>query len=449
VTTYPTATVAGRRAARRHRDGAIALSAPAAALVLAQLGATALGALVYALLARSLTRPEFDDFAFCILLVVPSLASLADFGIFAAAARLLAVAKDRDEERSLAGALFVATLALCPIFGAVVAAAAVAAGALGIESGRDALFFAAPFAALIPLQQFAETCSLATNRVGALALQRLAVPVVTLSACGAAVLLGVASVRSVTVAAVVGIVAPAIAVTAIALRPSFSGLAASIARIAAATREFGLEIYTGRVVGVAALRLNAVLVPSLAGVANLGLFASAQKLATPLSSLARAATSTRFRDFANRPRLGASGLAWYAAIVAAAVALFAIAGPEIYLLLYGDAFEAGRLFVWPFAAAALFEGLMQPLNLFLAAHGCGRELRRIAVATSAVNAVGLFTIVPTFGLVGAAWWAAGAALMNLALHITAYREFAYIDEPSGSRYPAAGASPEDEECNQV
>src|SRR6185436_13113736 len=83
------------------------------------------------------------------------------------------------------------------------------------------------------------------------------------------------------------------------LRPSFDLGRADFARVWSAVREFGLDIYAGRVISMMSLRLDQILVPVFVGARRWGAYKIAQQVSEPISNLARAMATTRFKAFAN------------------------------------------------------------------------------------------------------------------------------------------------------
>jgi O-antigen/teichoic acid export membrane protein len=91
-------------------------------LYAAQIASSALNLAFASTLARALGREGFGVFSFCWFSIIGYVGLLFEFGVFAAGARLLAVATDREEERRLLGALVVAALAIGVLLGATIAA---------------------------------------------------------------------------------------------------------------------------------------------------------------------------------------------------------------------------------------------------------------------------------------------------------------------------------------
>src|SRR5262245_11952197 len=81
-------------------------------LYAAQIASSLLNLAFTTALTRTLAPEGYGIFIFCWVSVISFLGYLFEFGIFAAGARLLAIAADADEERRTMGALVVASTAV-------------------------------------------------------------------------------------------------------------------------------------------------------------------------------------------------------------------------------------------------------------------------------------------------------------------------------------------------
>jgi O-antigen/teichoic acid export membrane protein len=387
----------------------------------AQLASSLLNFVFLTALARTLSPEEWGIFSFCLVSVINFLGFFFDFGIFSAGARLLAVAANRDEERCLLGALLVAGLGTGVLFAAVIAVSGPIVDRSFGTNVAGVLLAAAPLAAVVPLQLFVDLACQGTNRIGALALLRLALPVSGIAIVGALIALHDMHPLPALVAYLGGLTV-AVGLVTFLLRPSFTKVGPELRRVARATRDFGLHMYVGRATSMASARLDAILIPYFIGTTGFGVYNMAQRLSDPIATLARSMAMTRFKAFANRTEVSAYILRWNVALLSAAVVGLVGLGPVAILLFLGEKYQPAVPLILPFAFATLFAGLMQPYNMFLGAHGRGRELRNVSLALGVTNLAGLLALVPTFGVQGAAWWASGSMAFNFLLNLYYYRK---------------------------
>ena len=394
----------------------------------AQLLSMALNFGFVVIVGRAMSQEEFGVYSFCVNSVLLFLSYLFEFGVFAAGARLLAIAPDPEAERRLLGALSIVGLGIGTLFSLTIAASGPIVEAFLDQSGHaDAsvagpLLAAATLAFAIPMQQLAEQACQGTNRIGALAALRLAMPVASIALVSALyAATGHLSPVPALLAYLGGYLAAALAVLAI-LKPSFAVRRDDFARIYSAVRDFGFDLYAGRVVGMMSTRLDQLLIPFFVGPRRWGAYSIAQRVSEPVSSLARTLATTRFKAFANAREVPVAFERWNMAIVGAAAAGLAGLGWFAFEIVFPNKYRNALPLFVPFAFSTFFAGLLQPYNMFLTAHGRGRSLRNISLALGALNLVGLYAFTRRYGLAGAAWFAVVAMAFNFALHLYYYRK---------------------------
>jgi O-antigen/teichoic acid export membrane protein len=403
----------------------------------AQIASMGLNFVFTLVIGRAMSQEDYGIFSFCVFSVVLFLGYLFEFGIFAAGARLLAVAKDREAERRMLGALVVAALAVGLLFDATIAAAAPGVDTLLIRFGyldthvAGILLVAAPLALAIPLQLAMEQACLGMNRIGALAAMRLALPVTSISlVAGLDAAMGEVTPVAAVVAYLGGVLASALVVMAV-LKPSFRAGRTEYAALGAAVREFGLDMYLGRAIGMLSTRLDQVLIPTFVGPRRWGAYKIAQQLSDPVANLARALATTRFKAFANRTEVSREIEWWNIGLLSVASTALAAFGPWVIVVAFeGQKFRNALGLLLPFALVALFAGLLQPYNMFLSAHGEGKALRNVSLAIGAVNLAGIPAFTYRYGLAGAAWFAVASMAFNFALHLYYYQRFTRMNRIS-------------------
>lgn len=408
-------------------DASTGIGRQTVVLYAAQLASMALNFAFTIVIGRAMTQDDFGIFSFCVFSIVMFSGYLFEFGVFAAGARLLAIVENREEERRLLGALAISGLAIGAAFaitvallGPIVDVALVRFG-YADTSVAPILTIVAPLATGVPLQLLVENACLGMNRIGALAALRLVLPVTSISVIAALHgLTGTVSVRT-GVAAYLGGLLVSSVVVGLSLGPSFAVRREDFARIWTSVREFGFDLYVGRIVSIMSVRLDQLLIPYFVGPRRFGAFSIAQRISEPVSGLARALATTRFKAFASEPEVRLSLVRWNLALLAAGSMALATAGPWLIVIAFQGKFHNALPLLLPFAIAALFAGMLQPYNLFLAAHGAGRSLRDLSLVIGALNLVGLFVFTRRYGLAGAAWFAVASMAVNFVLHLYAYR----------------------------
>ena len=386
----------------------------------AQTGVMALNLVINFVLMRWMDKEEMGRQAFCLSVIVMS-NLFFEVGIFAAGSRVLALARDRHDERRALGALVLLAAGLGLSLAVFLVAIAAPIDRFFSSDVRWLLIPAAALAFFQPFQLMIELSCQGLNRIRQLAVFQLLLTGTYLLALLALGLTGNLSAKS-GLLAYLSATALASLVVLAQLRPDFHNATSYIRQTLAEARHYGLNLYLARITGTASLRLDTFVIKYFTlGAAPLGLYDRAQKLATPISSLSRALAITRFRAFANSSEVPKRILKWNAVILIATSTLLAVGGPILIQAFFPNYAEAKPLLI-PFALYHLFAGLFQPYNAFLAARGHSDALRNIAVSITVASVTGLLIAVPLFGIQGAAWAGAATMLLDYLLHLYYYRK---------------------------
>lgn len=391
----------------------------------AQSGSVAAGLLVSLTQARVMEPREMGRLAFCLgLLLILSLFS--EFGIFAAGARALALIKNEDEARERLGALVAMAGAIGVVYSLCIASMAFALDAFFKTDVRWLLIEASALTFFQPFQLLTEQACQGLNQIRRLSIFQLLMSWSYLAMVACLALAGRLTAETALPAYLTG-VAVASSWTLARLRPKFSQVRPHVRLTLRDVREYGLNIYLARITGSALGRLDSLVIGyflgrSGAGLAPLGLYAIAQKMANALVNLPRAVGVSRFRSFANLPSVPKRINRWNAALLLVSSAGLALIGPLVVKLLFPKYSGAAPLLT-PFAVFGLFAGLFQPYNAFLASHGRGAELRNIAAIVTVASLAGLIVTVPRFGIMGAAWIGAGGMVLDYLLNLYYYSRF--------------------------
>jgi O-antigen/teichoic acid export membrane protein len=391
----------------------------------AQTGSMAASLLVSVVQARWMEPTELGRFAFCLATLL--LAGIFfEVGIFAAGARVLALARDSTEASRILAALVLLAIMLGLVYSAFVAGVSGLVDSIFKTDVKRVLLYAAAFAFFQPFNFLIEQSCQGLNQIRRLsAFQLLSSGSYMLLIVGLAFAGGL-SAQTALVAYLVGI-GIAATWTIILLHPQFKGSWQYIRPTLHEAKNYGFNLYIARITASASSRVDNLVIGyflgrSSFGLAPLGLYAFGQKMASPMITMSRALAITRFRAFAKATQIPNRISRWNgAALVSMAIGLILV-GP--YVLRYAfPKYEGAAPLLVPLALLGMFAGLFQPYNMFLASHGRGAEIRNIAIAVSVASLVGLFLLVPRFGALGAAWSGAVAMALDYALYVYYYRRF--------------------------
>ncbi|HKP10666.1 MAG TPA: lipopolysaccharide biosynthesis protein, partial [Blastocatellia bacterium] len=390
-------------------------------LFTAQTGSLAAGLLVSLIQARWMEPAEMGRFAFCIAIIVVG-GVFFDFGLFSAGARVLALEHDEEGQRRALGALVILAVIIGVGFTAFIAAASLPVDAIFKKDVHWLLLGTAALAFFQPFQYFIELGCQGLNRIRLLSVFQLLMSGAYLLALAALAASHHLNAGLALAAYLVGI-AVATVWTVARLRPSFKGATPYLRTTLRQAREYGMNLYFARITGVASSRADQLVIAYfLTDAAPLGIYAIVQKFANPIMMIGRSVALTRFRAFAQLPRVPGRLTRWSAVMLTSAALGLILIGPLAIHVLF-PRYSAGAGLLVPFALANLFAGLFQPYNIFLASHGRGAEVRNIAAAVAVSSLVGLSITIPRYGISGAAWTATAVMALDYLLHLYYYQRF--------------------------
>jgi O-antigen/teichoic acid export membrane protein len=392
----------------------------ASMLFSAQIGSMIAGFLAAAAQVRWMDPAEMGRYALCLSVIVVS-GLIFDFGIFPAGGRVLALAPNRESEQLGLGTLVI--MASIASFAFVLFLVAVAAPIDWIfhKDVKWLLVTVALIAGLQPFQRLVEEACQGLNQI-----RRLSEFQFIMAGCqlSLVLILGLThrlNAKSALLAYVTG-VAVAAGCSIVLLKPRFGQIGKFARETFAEVRRYGFNVYLSRITATTSVKMDNLVIPYfVVALQPLGLYYSAQRLSTPIATLARALSVTRFRAFTALDRIPNRILRWNHSAVIACSVLLATAGPPALRLVFPRYAEAAPLLV-PFAVMSLFQGLFQPYNMFLASHGRGAALRNTAIAVIITSLIFLISLTPRYGVFGAAWAGAIAMAVDYIVHLYYYRD---------------------------
>ncbi len=378
-----------------------------------------LGVLSTSLLARHLSTSTYGNYAFAVSFV--SFAGMFfDFGLFAPAGRLAALARG-TERRELIGAALAAYVPVGVAYCVTTFALSFAADSWFHTSAGHALRLAAPVAIAMPFGRVSQQLAQGSDRLHVWSLttvlfQALFVVFVAVAVVGPGV--GSASALFLRTAATL----LAALAAAAWLRPLFSRLRVHLRELVAGARAYGIQIYLGHLMSIGTYNMDVLMVGAWASPRSVALYTLAGSLAAvgglPVQGLAAAlfAPLARERRIAGRWILLATAIGALTSLV-----VWLLSEPFIRIVFSERYIGAARLVV-PLTLAQAVRGVTGVYNTFLSAKGRGRELRNAAIVLTVSNVVLNFALIPPYGAMGAAWASLVALMANLGAHVYSYRD---------------------------
>jgi O-antigen/teichoic acid export membrane protein len=401
-----------------------------------------LGIVVYGMLTRALDVASFGTYAFVIAFFAFT-GMFFDFGISPAGMRLLALLRDGEDHSRRIGALLLLSGVVGLLYALLVVGAAFVVDAVFHAQAGGILLAAAPLALVYPLQEMVFSISQGTSRMKLMSVF-LVLPRLLLIVLLAAMLLSGGMDVRMAVLLTLAAIGIAVGMAVGYLRPVFSGIATEVRTVLREAREFGREVYLGRVVDGLTTGLDKILLSFFHGMAPVGFYSIAMTMSTPISMFSKAVSQSAYKRFVSDQRIGGRLLALNL-IWCTAGAIFLLAACQVLIPLFFTDDYATSLAVLPWMMAGFsLAGLNHPFHAFLAAHRQGRAIRIMSITSSGTN-IGLnFALIPLLGMTGAAIAFIATYAVNIVMNLHYYRR---LRGTGLETTPAAGGQLADREVH--
>ncbi|MEK6571930.1 MAG: oligosaccharide flippase family protein [Bacteroidota bacterium] len=389
-------------------------------LFLAQVANVLLGVAVTGLNARALSVEEYGFFSFALVIII-FVAWFFDFGLFSAGSRIVALAREKSEERKIVGALIILCFVLGIGLSLVLIVISFFIDSLFRSNIGGVLLVLSPLVAVFPFQTMFVGVLRGSNDIGKLAAYTILPRLLYLGAI-LVVMKVFALTLTVTLVLNVATLLAATVFIAAASRPIFQGWREHVGRILTETRQYGMHIYSGTIVDNLTFGSDKILISYFLGTVAVGFYSVAQTLTMPISLMSRSLATSVFKDFTTYERiplkLNFVNFLW---LVGAGMVLVLLSDFLIVKIFTGKYLDA--LTVVPLLTlATIFTGLNQLYHGFLMAHRQGQYVRNMSIASSSVNVIGNVVLIQEFGLKGAALSAVLTYVLNYVMNLYYYQK---------------------------
>lgn len=385
------------------------------------LAISALGAVASALLARLFATSDFGAYSFAVAFVAFS-SIFFEFGLFMPVARLSSI-EQAEGQREIAGAAFVIFVPVGLSFSLLILLLSFLVDGLFRIHAGGILRIAALFAFAFPFGLLAQWLAVGAGRLHLYSLttfgaQMLFVAFVVVSVIASRPLSPAGAVTTQLAAMGLGWLA-----FALWLRPTFRNLRLRLHQLLKGARQYGLQIYLGRILSIGTYNMDVLMLGALFMPAAVGFYVLARAIAGASGMPTTAFATALFRNLADHLLIERRWLLVSVGLAAAStLAAWLFAGPFVRIV-FTERYAPVTALVVPLAAAAGVRGVTSLYNSFFAGNGLGKELRNAGIALTISNLIFNFALIPPFGAAGAAWASLLALVVNLAAHLAGYRRY--------------------------
>ncbi|MFZ0389425.1 MAG: oligosaccharide flippase family protein [Calditrichia bacterium] len=209
----------------------------------------------------------------------------------------------------------------------------------------------------------------------------------------------------------------------LAERPRFNRFRQNFQRLWRSIKTFGVQIYWSELIRVLLYHTDKLLISYFWDADNLAYYSLAYTITFPLSFFSSALSTTLYRRFSDASKIDARFLRYNLIWIIISVSILILLRKWIILYLFSQAYQSSLLvFTW-LALAFGVAGLTKLYSIFLTAKGAGNYIRIISIWVLAAHLALNFSLIPLWGILGAAVSALATYLLDLLLVIFYYRKY--------------------------
>ena len=387
---------------------------------------------------RFLGPKQYGVYTF-VITIVEAIMLFAGFGYPNAGARMVALAKNKEDEKATQGALVLIAVIMGLGMSLVLGLISPVINHWFHLEQKNCLLIAAMLCVTAPMQMLLAQACRGANRIDILILLNILPKALYLAAGFCLVYWGhLTAMTALLLYFFGGLAACAIAI--LALRVRFDNLWRHVREITGEVKRFGFNTYIGGLADQSTYKLNNLLIAGCVDTTWLGFYSIASTMVSPMPRFSTSISAVAYRSLAKRDHLGKRLiLVNLIFLLVCSMGLLLFARIIIERVLTPKYLPATGL-VYVLIVTAFFQGMYQPFTAFLNAHGKGRESRSISFMVSIVNFTVAAILIPRLGAYGAAI-SSGAAkfcefLGNVYYYKKVTREFRAV-----SSFPVALEKP--------
>ena len=369
---------------------------------------------------RFLGPSQYGIYTFVITIIEAAMI-FTGFGFPQAGARLVALAKKRHDEQAMQGALVVVAVVMGLGMSVALALASPLIESLFHTQQKQSLLLASVVCTTAPLCLILTQSCRGANRIRILAgLKVLPKGLYLLGALGLILWFRLTAPGALLLYFLGTLGACLFAI--IALRVRFVDLRSHIRELRAEVKRYGFKAFVGGIADNSTFKLNNLLIAGYVDTTWLGFYSIASTMVSPMVSFSTSLSSSVYRSLARKDRIAGRVFLANAVFLVASAALIAVCARPLIAIVLTEQFLPAVGLVYILLITAFFQGMYQPINAFLGAHGKGRELRTISLWVSLVNLCVAVLLIPRLGAYGAAIGSGFAKFCECAGNFYYYRQ---------------------------
>ncbi|MBN2570802.1 MAG: oligosaccharide flippase family protein [Ignavibacteriales bacterium] len=348
--------------------------------------------------------------------------TVSTLGFFVSGGRLVALKENKDETHYIFGNLLLIASVISIILILII---------IGLSSFQENIFnnklgyilrIFAPLLFVFPFQFCIDNILQGTNKIFSLSLFRL-LPYL-LYFVSAIIIYYYFSYTLLTVLTLqMGSLTLIIVIFVYYLKPKFGDIKKYFNKLKKENKEYGKQVYIGFLTGVASSYLSIFLISYFIDNVNVGYYALAISLTSPLTLLPNLISTTYFKDFTSMNKIPKklTLVTIFSSIII--LVIYLLFTKAIVIAIYSAEYSAVVDIMYMVAIGSVLHGFGDYLNRFIGAHGLGREIRNSNFAVCFSNIFVNLLSIYLFGIIGAAFTKIISAIIYVLMMSHSYHKF--------------------------
>lgn len=168
-------------------------------------------------------------------------------------------------------------------------------------------------------------------------------------------------------------------------------------------KEYGWQIYIGKLVSVPTFQLAPVMIPYFSTISSSAIYGVASNLVVPMVQATQAISQSLFKNFSQQKKLKDRLLIvnFVTLVVVGSIVYFG--APFLVTLSANKTYQQAIPYMFPLVIGGFFQGFWQPFHQFSLARGKGEWMKHQLIMGAFVDLISSVILVPLWGLEGACW----------------------------------------------
>jgi O-antigen/teichoic acid export membrane protein len=342
-----------------------------------------------------------------------------DFGVPASGSRLLALIKNKDDERSMMGFLFVLTFFVGIIFCLFVYISSYFVDTIFNIQIKTDMQLISLFVLIFPFQALIPMICRGSNLIKVLAIYNILPRLlyIILLLLFSSFITYVTSFLFFSLSVILSSM-----ILILYLKPNVNNFTSNYYKIKNEVKEYGFHLYSGNVVGNISQFFDKFLISIIMSTTSLGAYYLAVRISSPIKLVSQSLSLSVFKELVDSKEIDTNVIKLNNVFLIFSAIVMIILSPLLIDYLFGNEYSEIITVIPILVVSLVLFGIAQPFHAFLTAKRQGKVLRNISIISPLINIIFNFILIEYLGLTGAALALVASYLVSLLLYVYYYRK---------------------------